>query len=189
MYENLFKTLEKPAPLRQEVKDLFISTIKIKNLEKNEILLKEGKICDHIYFIEKGLLRSYYHVNNEDVTSWFMKENDIIISVKSFYTRTPSYETIEPLEKPIVYSMDFTDLEKIYKLYPEFNLNGRLLTTYYYMLSEERLYFIRKQKAEDRYKFLLTKHPEIIQRAPLKYIASYLGIATETLSRIRGNKN
>lgn len=117
-----------------------------------------------------------------------MKENDIVISVKSFFCREPSHESIQAIEDTICYSVSFDELNDLYKRFPLLNLNGRLLTTHYYILSEERLYIIRKQKAFDRYKYLIEKHPEILFRAPIKYIASYLGINTETLSRIRGKK-
>lgn len=161
------------------------SNLKTKHLRRKEILLKKGEICNNIYFIEKGLLRCYYEKNDEEISSWFMKENDVIISVKSFYNRTPSYETIAAIENTIVHGITYMQLEFLYKNYLEFNIIGRLLTTKYYILSEERIYSLRKERARDRYLSLLKTRPDIIKRVPLKYIASYLGITLETLSRIR----
>jgi CRP-like cAMP-binding protein len=156
-----------------------------KGIPKKEVLLKRGQVCEYVYFIEEGMLHSFYEKNEEKITSWFMKENDVIISAKSFYMQIPSVECIVALENTIVHGITFTQLQEIYMNYPEFNVVGRVLTTKYYLQSEERLYTLRKERARDRYLSLLDNQPDIFHRAPLKYIASYLGISMETLSRIR----
>ncbi len=117
-----------------------------------------------------------------------MKENDIIISVNSFFNRTPGYEWIQTIEESTVHYIHHDELQKIYKEFIEFNIVGRILTETYYTLSEERLYAMRSHTAQERLLFLVDKHPEIIKRAPVSYIASYLGVSLETLSRLRGKK-
>ena len=149
------------------------------------MLLTDGKICNKVYFIEQGIARAFYYKDDQDTTSWLMKEGDWIISVHSFYGQRPSHENIELLEDSILTSLGYADLQSIYQEFPEFNFVGRVLTEYYYTLSEERAFSLRLQNAEDRYKTLLNTNPEIFNRAPLKYIASYLGITDTSLSRIR----
>ena len=117
-----------------------------------------------------------------------MKENDVFISVNSFFNRQPSQEYIETIEESTLCYIHYDELQKMYKDFIEFNVIGRVLTEKYYILCEERLQSIRKQKSEERYQFLLSYHSQILQRAPLKYVASYLGISLETLSRIRSKK-
>jgi CRP-like cAMP-binding protein len=147
-------------------------------------LLKEGQVANYIYFIERGLVRSYYLKDGNEVCSWFMKEGDVIISVNSFFNRIPSYEYLQAIEDTTVYFIHYDQLQNIYKKFIEFNIVGRILTEKYYQLSEERLFLMRRQKASERYNHLLEHHPEILQRVPRTYIASYLGITLETLSRI-----
>ena len=114
-----------------------------------------------------------------------MSEGDVIISVKSFYHRTPTQEYIEAIEESTLHYLSYTDLQHIYYNFPEFNLIGRILTERYYVLSEERNYNLRFNSAQERFEILKKNYPEIIKRVPAKYIASYLGITEETLSRIR----
>jgi CRP-like cAMP-binding protein len=155
-------------------------------LPKKTLLLTQGHVCDKAYFIEKGIARAFYfNEKNTEVTSWFMKENDFILSVNSFYAQKPSYESIELIEDSSLSAIGYTDLHAIYKEFKEFNYVGRVLTEYYYTLSEERLFSLRLQSVKERYQTLLTLHPEIFRRAQLKHIASYLGMTPETLSRLR----
>lgn len=188
MQNRLISYLDAVHPLSVPLKEKIYSIIQTKEILKKDFLLKEGQISDHIYFIEKGFIRSCYIKDDKEITSWFMGENDFIISVNSFFLRKPSYENIQAIDNSIVHFIQYDQLEKLYEEFPEFNIVGRKLTTHYYILSEERVYSMRKQTAEERYKFLLDKHPEICQKAPLTQIASYLGIALETLSRIRARK-
>jgi len=117
-----------------------------------------------------------------------MKEGDVIISVESFFKQIVSYENIQAVEECVVYYIYYNELQYIYGHFPEFNFIGRVLIEKYYALSEQRLYSIRMQRGHDRYQYLLDHFPELIQRLPSKYIASYLSITEETLSRIRSKK-
>lgn len=188
MNHNLLNLFNSINPISKELEQRLSKTLQVKTFPKKYFLLKEGQVSNYIYFIEKGFLRSYYINNSKEITGWFMKENDIIISVNSFYKREPSYEWIQTIEESTLHYIHYDELQKIYKDFIEFNIAGRVLTEIYYVLSEERLYGMRSHTAEERFKFLLEKHPEIIQRAPVGYIASYLGISLETLSRLRGRK-
>ena len=155
---------------------------------KKQLVLKEGQVAHKMYFIEKGCVRGYYLKEGQEVNSWFMKEGDFVISIVSFYTKLPSEEIIETLEESLLWSISRQNLERLYLQYPAFNLVGRLLTEKYYVLSEQRTQSLRKETADERYRNLLAAFPDISNRVPLKYIASYLGISPETLSRLRAKK-
>lgn len=174
--------------LSPELKLKLYSIIKTKEVIKKELLLKQGQVSDCIYFIEKGFMRSYYEREGQEITAWFMADNDFIISVASFFRRTKSHENIEALQPGLLHYIYFDELEEVYRSYPEFNVIGRMLTTHYYILSEERLYNMRRQSAAERYHLLINKYPDIQQKASLTQIASHLGITLETLSRVRGKK-
>ena len=185
---NLLHLFRSITTISTELEERLKAILRKDTFPKKHLLLKEGQVSNYIYFIEKGFIRSYYLRYGKEITSWFMKEGDIIISVNSFYKRLPSYEYIQTIEESTVSFIDYNELHQLYNEFTEFNIVGRRLTEKYYGLSEERLYSMRKQSAEERFKFLLDRYPEIFKRAPLGYIASYLGVSLETVSRIRGKK-
>jgi CRP/FNR family transcriptional regulator, anaerobic regulatory protein len=188
MKEAVLNFLQSIHPLSSELRNFIYEKLKERTLKKKEIFLSVGDVSNKISFIINGLLRSY-HINEEgiDTTVWFMKEGDVTISVRSFYERKPSIEYIEAIEPTSLVYITYDELNEAYKLFPEFNMIGRILTEKYYVLSEERLLGIRNRKAKERYKFLLNYHPEIIQRAHIQHIASYLDIDKATLSRLRSS--
>lgn len=187
--EELLFFLNSIFPLNRDTKEYLIENLKWTEILKKDFILKEGQVCHNIYFINKGLLRCFYTKNNKEVNSWFMREGDVIISVESFFNQWESKENIQALEDCLLFYIDFQELQYAYQTFPDFNSIGRILTEKYYQLSEQRLYSLRMQRAHEKYQFLINHFPEIIQRVPLKYIASYLGITEETLSRIRSQKH
>jgi len=186
--EALFQLLNSIYPMSKELSDYLNSVIKSLELPKKEYLLKAGRVCENVYFISKGLVRCFYAKDGVEVCNWFMKEGDVIFSVKSFYTQTPSNESIQVLENAAFYYISYQELQYIYKTFIEFNYIRGVLTERYYLLSEERIYSMRMQRAHERYNYIKENHAELINRVPNKYIASYLGITEETFSRIRAGK-
>jgi CRP-like cAMP-binding protein len=156
--------------------------------KKRALLLKEGMVAQRIYFIKKGFVRAYYTRNDQQFTSWFMGQGDIIISVYSFFSRKPSFENIEVLDDCVVQSINWDQLQQLYREFVSFNISGRIITEQYYMKSEERAIALQTLTARQRYEKLLNDYPQIIQHATLGQIATYLGIKQETLSRIRAEK-
>ncbi|MBS1627717.1 MAG: Crp/Fnr family transcriptional regulator [Bacteroidetes bacterium] len=176
-------------PIEEIVLKEIASVLKYKTINRKELLLKEGQVCKYIFFVEKGLLRSYYYDEENEVTTWFMKENDFVISVKSFYLQEKSTEYIQALEECYLYYISYEELNNLYLKYHSFCIIGTFLTQQYYIRSEDRLLNLRQKSALIRYKFLIKNHPDIINRCTNKIIASYLKISKETLSRIRALKN
>jgi CRP/FNR family transcriptional regulator, anaerobic regulatory protein len=181
--EELLQYLNSLSPLSIELYRHLSDVLKNKKYLKKDFLLKSGNVSDRIFFIENGLVRCFYDKHEKEVCSWFMKENDCIISVESFFQQKTSYENIQALEETNTYYIEYKELQFIYLNFSEFNFIGRVLTEKYYALSEQRLYSLRMQNASERYHFLMEKYPELIQRVPSKYLASYLGVSEETLSR------
>lgn len=186
--ENLLNLLNSIHPLRPELREHLRSVLKTTNLPKRTVLLTEGAVSDKIYFIEQGFARAFYYNKEKETTSWFMGQNDIMISVYSFFTQSPSFEYLELLEDSILFYTTYEQLQEIYRTYPEFNIIGRIITEQYYIKSEARAISLRAHTAKERYDILLKDYPGILQKASLGQIASYLGIKQETLSRIRGKK-
>lgn len=182
---GLLDLFQKIYPLPGEFSTDLHSYAVEKEFPRKTLLLKEGKICNEVYFIVKGLARAFYFKNDTDVTSSVMRENDLILSVNSFFRLQPSKEYIELLENSILISLNRDRLLSLYQKYPQFNYVTRVIMEHYYMLSEERAYAMRMNTARERYEQLQQHDPKIFQRVPLKHIASYLGMKAETLSRIR----
>lgn len=186
--EELLTYLSSIHSLSEETRDYLIQNLKWMEIPKKDFILKEGHICWNIYFIKKGLLRCFYTRDNKEISSWFMKEGDVIISVESFFNQIESKENIQALEDSSLYYLSYEELQYAYQHFSDFNSIGRILTEKYYQVCEQRLYSLRMQKAHEKYQSLMMYFPQIIQRVPLKDIASYLGITLETLSRIRAQK-
>ena len=185
MLNALFTYMSTIRPLSEELKEVLSQNLEIIEVPKKQLLLKDGQTSDYIYVVMKGLLRMYYIKDGEEVCSRFMEEERMAMSVNSFYSRKPGYEYIETIEPSILARIHHDRLYKIYNEHDEFNYIARVITEAYYIRSEERLYLIRKQSAEERYVYFIEHYPDLLQRVPLKYIATYLGITLETLSRIR----
>lgn len=186
--KSLLELLNSIQPLSEGLLQELARQLQHMHLPRKQYLLKAGRVCRHIYFVDEGLLRCYYEYNSHDVSSWFMREGDVIISIESFYEQKESYECIQALEDCSLYYISYESLQEIYRSFPEFNFIGRVLTEKYYTLWAQQLYALRMQQASERYKWLMDHHPELILRVPAKYIASYLGIDETTLSRIK-NQN
>lgn len=144
----------------------------------------EGAVRESREFVGSVVL--FQH--EPQAVTWFMQSGDVIISVESFFKQVPSYENIQALEDGTVYYISFDELNRTYSQFPEFNIIGRVLTEKYYCQSEMRLFWLRKNKASDRYAYFLENYPEFIRKIPSLHIASFLGISQETLSRLKSSR-
>ena len=157
-------------------------------VSRGKYLLQPGEFCSHYYYIHKGVLRAFIKEGNKEITTWINPENEITTSIRSMARSEPSLEYIQALENSDLYAMSFESLQKMYTLFPEMNIVVRMLLEEYYAASEERSYISRLPGAEKRYSHFNASRPDLVNRIPLKYVASYLGMSEETLSRLRGKK-
>ncbi len=185
MIEVLLEKLNKLHPLGPALTERVGSITKIVTYPAGDFILKEGQVCKEACLVVKGLARSYYIIEGRDITSRFMDEGFIITSWISYYTQQPGNEFIEAVEETTVTCINYTDIQKLYDDFPEFNIIGRRQAEYGFYLAEQRTQILRKHTAEEKYKFFLDNHPTLLQRVPLKHIATYLGMNEETLSRVR----
>lgn len=176
-------------PLSKEVENFIVQNTIIKVVRRNKFLLKPGEICNHYYYINKGLLRAYIKYGTKEITTWINPENEITTSIKSMSIREPSEEYIQALEDSELICMEHDKMEEMYIRFPEMNFFGRRLLQAYYADSEERAFICRIPNGEVRYLHFVKTRPELINRISLKYIASYLGMSHETLSRLRSKKS
>ncbi len=183
--QKLIEILEQYTLISDEAKVELVRIVSKKKLANGQILLQQGNICRNLYFVESGFLRGFYCLDGKDISSWFALENDIAAAMYSFVTQKASFESIEVLEESVVYQIGYQEQQNLYHKYMEMNMIGRLLTEKYYIILEERKNALQYQSAKERYKYLVENQPQLLQKASLGMIASYLGITQETLSRIR----
>lgn len=185
MLHDFLRHINTIYPVSDGLRDGLMQQTEFMEIPRRTHLLREGQRADHAWMILQGLMRAYYLKDGQEVCSSFMQEKQLVISVNSFYSRQPGYEFIETLEDTLVVRLHYDQLQRLLKAHMEFNFIVRVLTERYTMLSEERLFLLRKQTAEERYLHVLEHDPELLHRVPLKYIATFLGMNLETLSRIR----
>jgi CRP-like cAMP-binding protein len=120
-----------------------------------------------------------------DITLWMSAENELVSSIDSLDTQIPAMENIEAIEDCSLLVMTNTQLQRLYELHPEFNIVGRKLLQHYYRDSENRSFIARLTTAEQKYALFLKQYNHLANRVLIKYIASFLGVTLETLSRVR----
>ncbi|MEM6686697.1 MAG: Crp/Fnr family transcriptional regulator [Bacteroidota bacterium] len=156
-----------------------------KEISSGTTLLTQGHKANYLYFIEKGILHTYYFHDGKKVSSWFYKEAQFMSSWHSFYAQKHSFEAIECLEESVIYQISYANYQQLISDFPAFGNFARLL-------AEEMLIFIDEfnkgwsfLSAKEKYAALLSFFPDIELYVKLGYIASFLGISQETLSRLR----
>jgi CRP-like cAMP-binding protein len=183
--KSLFEHIHKYCPLgKASLKSLGVALKKIE-LRKGAFLCLEGKMCSHIYFLETGALRGFYNLDGKEITHWFAFENNFVTSFLSFITRKPGMENIQLMEDCILWAISYDDLQELYRKHADMERLGRIMHERYYVMLEERFVSNHFKEARQRYENMEAQSPQILQRVPLGYVASYLGMTQETLSRIR----
>lgn len=185
MIEKMIEKLNSLAPMSIQLADRIRSFTKIETYRAGDFILKEGQVCDRICLIVTGLTRSFYINEGLDITSRFMEQGFVVTSWPSYYTQKPGNEFIEAVENTSLACINYSDIQQFYIDFPEANIIGRRQVEYAFYLSEQRTQMLRKHTAEEKYKFFLDNHSSLLQRVPLKHIATYLGMNEETLSRVR----
>lgn len=155
-----------------------------RSVKKGELILQEGKICRHLYFIESGLLRFFISKNGEEITKYFTEAPYCFTSQVSFTAETPSTENIEAIESSLIWQTRLQDANELLELKSWSTFVRKLIQEVQYY-TDEILQEIQTETAENRYKKMILTNPQLLQRIPLKYLASYFGIAPQSLSRIR----
>jgi CRP-like cAMP-binding protein len=158
-------------------------------IENRKFLLKPGVVADHFYFIVKGVIQGYIKDEGKLITTWINEENEIVGSIRTLGTNEPCREYLQALEDCEVVAIPVAFTEKAFDKYPETNIIARRLWEHNYRGAEDRAYIGRISSADKKYKYFLEKQPNLISRISLKYIASYLGMTLETLSRVRNRQN
>ena len=172
-------------PLSEAAEHALADRLHQADYAKGDYLHKKGRVCSHFYFLESGALRGFYHLDDREVTHWFGFENTFVTSFHSYMTEQPAIENIQFLEDSTIWAIAKSEFTALFDTHHEIERMVRIIYEQYYMRLEERYVNAQFKTAAELYANLIEHSPHILQRVPLGYISSYLGITQETLSRIR----
>lgn len=165
--------------------DILESILVPMKYQRGDKVVNQGDVSDSIYYVERGLLREYYFKNNKSVTEYLAADGTIVMSIESLFREEPSRLVIEALEPTIVYALPKRQLEEVALHNVNIQILYRKILEESLIISQRRADLLRFESAKDRYVKLCKLNPQVIMKAPLAYIASYLQMTPETLSRVR----
>ena len=165
--------------------DMLESILVPMKFAKGDTILREGDVCRHIYWIVKGLVRQFYYKNKKEVTEYMATENTICMSIESLFREQPSRQIIQALEPTTLYALPMHELEATAMKSVNIQMLYRKILEESLIISQHRADMLRFESAQDRYRLLVKHSPQLVLRAPLVHIASYLQMTPETLSRVR----
>jgi len=154
-------------------------------IARGKYLLKPGDTVPHLFFILKGVIRAFIKEDGKEITTWINEENDVVTSIRNLGLDISSPEYLQAIENSSLIAMPYALVEYLYEHFPESNVVGRKILEENYRGAEERAYICRIASAEKKYQHFIKTRPGLANRIPLKYVASYLNMTIETLSRVR----
>lgn len=185
MTQNLIQFIKQIVPFTdeeiQDIQHLFVE----KSLKKGEFWVKEGEFNSDILFVNKGMLRSYFVKEEVEKTFDLVIENQIVTATECYSTGLLSTDFIQAVEDSYLSVISKDSLEILYSKSSKWERVGRIIFEYYTLEQEIRIRSFIAETAQERYERLATEQPELMQRTPQIYLANFLGITPQSLSRLR----
>lgn len=185
MFDKIRNSISRFLKLEENELKVFEGLLTHKRLSKKETLLRSGNYCKNIYFINEGCLRYYYLINGEEKSAQFFFENGWYTDYESFLSGDATENYVDALEETELLCLEKANLEDLYEAVPKFEKFGRIMAENAYLGIRHRTKSLTNLSAEERYLNLMKERPKIFERIPQHYIASYLNIRPQSLSRIR----
>jgi CRP-like cAMP-binding protein len=185
MHENLIKTLNYIVTLEPNEIEFLNSAFKEFQIKKGEFFLQTGEKNNKLGFIKKGLVRYFVYKNEEESTLEFSKEGEFVAEYQSLVQKSPSIQSIQAIEDTTMLAMTNDDLQHLYANYKHGDKIGRMVIEHRFNVLVNQLMSIYMHSPDQRYLHFLKTYPDIVQRVPQYYIASYVGVKPQSLSRIR----
>jgi len=173
------------STMTHEELDMLESILVPMKYAKNEMILREGETCTNIYWVVKGLVRQFYYKNGKELTEYMATESSIVMCIESLFMEQPTHLQIKAIEPSVLIALPKADLEAVAMKSVNIQILYRKILEESLILSQVHADMLRFESAQDRYQKLIKRQPQLVLRAPLVYIASYLQMTPETLSRVR----
>lgn len=177
----------KYSTMTHEELDILESILVPMKFAKGEMILNEGEVCENIYYIDRGLIRQFYFKNGKQITEHLGEDQTIFMCIESLFREEPTKLQVEAIEPSIVYALPKQRLEQVALHNVNIQILYRKILEESLIISQVHADLVRFETAQDRYKKMCKLNPQVILRAPLVYIASYLQMTPETLSRVRAD--
>ena len=175
----------KYSTMTHEELDVLESILVPMKFAKGEMILSEGEVCENIYYIDRGLIRQFYFKNGKQITEHLGEDRTIFMCIESLFREEPTKLQVEAIEPTTVYALPKRRLEQVALHNVNIQILYRKILEESLIISQVHADLVRFETAQDRYKKMCKLSPQVILRAPLVYIASYLQMTPETLSRVR----
>ncbi|MCT4582069.1 MAG: Crp/Fnr family transcriptional regulator [Flavobacteriales bacterium] len=183
--DELKQYIETLYPISNHEWELFSSKLQKIKLPKNTTITAKGKTEKYLYFVAEGIIRFFIPTEDLAITFGFVFKNEFATAYDSLITQIPSTYSIETLSESILWRISYKDLQLIYRTTECGNSIGRKMAEKMFLIKSQREHDLLTKTAEERYLNLFTQRPNLIREIPLKYIASYIGVTPQALSRIR----
>ncbi|MEO6149505.1 MAG: Crp/Fnr family transcriptional regulator [Mucilaginibacter sp.] len=172
--------------LNEEELSIVLRYFKSRKVTKNTLLLFKGEICNHIYFVNKGVIRTYFvSKNSNEKTRFIAFDGSVITALSSFISQKPSFEYIEVLESGEVWSINYHDFNLLKETLPNWAIFYTKVLESAYMFQNYKIEHLMTLSAKERFENVISQNPQFLTRLPNSVFASYLDISQETLSRIK----
>jgi CRP/FNR family transcriptional regulator, anaerobic regulatory protein len=185
MTTQILQSIKSIVSLNKTEEDAFLTILEVKYFKKKEFLLQEGQICNKISFINNGCMRVFYNVDGIENTIQFFFGDSWYTDYTSFLTGQPTVENMQALEPCEVVQFSKNNIYKLYDSYPVFDRVGRVMAENAFRSISQLNKMLTNEEPQERYLNLLKQRPELVEKIPQHYIASYLGLQPQSLSRIR----
>jgi len=183
--DKLHHYLSAYVPLSRQEFSQLLPYIEIREYDKKVKVIREGETERYLNIISSGLARKYLPLKNNEITIQLATEGHIIHSELSFHNRIPSGSVVETIEPTVFFSISYDNLEQMYDQFPKIERLGRLLISELFVKKDSRYFDQLNKNTRERFLEYVRTHPQMMQRVPQKYIASYLNIKPETFSRLK----
>ena len=186
-FQPLLQFIAGTVKLDTAAEELLSSKLTLEQFKKGDLILQQDKVCENLKFVISGVYRVYQLNEGKEITSYFnyKERNPFVASFISLLISKPSTEIIECIVPGELITISYQDWTNLYQISHELTTFGRKMAEYNYVLAIERIESLQYQSASDRYQIFLKQYPNLLNQIPHHYVASYLGITPESLSRIR----
>lgn len=185
MHDILIETLNHIVTLEPNEIEFFKLAFKEVRIKKGDFFLQTGEKNDKLGFIQKGLIRYFVYKNEEESTLEFSKEGEFVAEYQSLVQKSESIQSIQAIEDTTILIMTSDDLQYLYANFKNGDKIGRMVIEHRFNVLVNQLMSIYRHAPDQRYLHFLKTYPDIVQRVPQYYIASYVGVKPQSLSRIR----